>query len=236
MDTPYRLHYAPDNASLIIRLALEELGQPYETALVDRARQGQSAPGYLRLNPHGLIPVLETPDGPVFETGAILLWLADRHGRLAPPPDSAERAAFLKWLFFVSNTLHPALRLIFYPEKFVGHDKPAQARLRGHMPGEIAGHLDRIERAAGEGHDWLAGPVPSALDLYLAPVLRWLVLYPTPKGGAGWFRLGAWPRLHDMCLRLEGRDSARRAALAEGLGPAPFTAPVHPDPPEGSAT
>ena len=97
----YRLHYAPDNASLIIRLALEELELPYETVLVDRARTAQQSAEYLALNPNGLIPVLETPHGALFETGAILLWLADTEGKLAPPPESAARGNFLKWLFFV---------------------------------------------------------------------------------------------------------------------------------------
>ena len=80
----YVLHYAPDNASLIIRAALEVRGLPYATQLVDRGTQEQSTPAYRALNPNGLIPVLETPQGPVFETGAILLWLADTHGGLGP--------------------------------------------------------------------------------------------------------------------------------------------------------
>ena len=84
MSHRLRLHYAPDNASLCIRLALEELGLPYETVLVNRATHAQRSPAYLALNPNGLIPVLETPDGPLFETGAILLWLADTHGGLRP--------------------------------------------------------------------------------------------------------------------------------------------------------
>ena len=71
----YVIHYAPDNAVLIIRLALEQRGLPYHAQLVDRAAQAQRAPAYLALNPNGLIPVLETPQGPLFETAAILLWL-----------------------------------------------------------------------------------------------------------------------------------------------------------------
>jgi len=77
MNQPYRLHYAPDNASLIIRLALDEIGAPYEAVLVDRQAEAQKAPAYLAMNPAGLIPVLETPQGPMFETGAILLWLGE---------------------------------------------------------------------------------------------------------------------------------------------------------------
>ena len=90
MTSPYRLHYAPDNASLIIRLALEELGQPFETILIDRRGGALDTAAYRSLNPHGLIPVLETPDGPIFETGAILLWLADRHGALGPGPQAPD--------------------------------------------------------------------------------------------------------------------------------------------------
>lgn len=60
MTTAFRLHYAPDNASLIVRLTLEQLGLEYETVLVDRSRQGQRSAAYLQMNPNGLIPVLET--------------------------------------------------------------------------------------------------------------------------------------------------------------------------------
>ena len=69
MTAPYRLHYAPDNASMIVRLVLEALRQRYEVILVDRAMRGQNEPAYLALNPNGLIPTLETPDGSIFETG-----------------------------------------------------------------------------------------------------------------------------------------------------------------------
>ena len=82
----YVLHYAPDNASLIVRLALEEMGIAYRTVLVDRSRNEQRSAAYLRVNPTGLIPALETPEGPMWETGAILLWLSETHGALAPAP------------------------------------------------------------------------------------------------------------------------------------------------------
>ena len=108
MSTSLRLHYAPDNASLCVRLALAELGVDYQTVLVDRATRAQKSPDYLALNPNGLIPVLGTPDGPLFETGAILLWLADTYGELLPQP----RGHSLKWLFWLSNTLHAAERML----------------------------------------------------------------------------------------------------------------------------
>lgn len=235
MTKPYRLHYAPDNASLVIRLALEELGVAYETALVDRRTSAHKAPAFLALNPNGLIPALETPDGTIFETAAILLWLADRHGRLAPPHESPERGAFLKWLFFASNTLHAALRARFYPAQYVGEDPAAQVALRTHMKGEVSRQVSLLEAAAAERPEWLCGEAASALDLYLACLFRWAQIYPADEAPR-WFNLSHWPHLNGMASRLERCNSVRSAIHAEGLGEHPFTAPQHPIPPEGSAT
>ena len=71
------------------------------------------------------------------------------------------------------------------------------------------------------------------IGLYLGPALRWLALY--PAGETGWFDLGRWPVLQAMAQALETRASAVAAARAEGLGPAPFSAPMPADPPEGAA-
>ena len=69
----YVLHYAPDNASLIVRLVLTELNQPFETALVDRRVRAQDGAAYRALNPNGLIPALDRPGGAICEIGAILM-------------------------------------------------------------------------------------------------------------------------------------------------------------------
>jgi glutathione S-transferase len=233
MSGAYRLHYAPDNASLIVRLALEEVRAPYTTVLVDRRARAQKSPAYLALNPAGLIPVLETPDGALFETGAILLWLADRHGGLAPAPGDPARGALLKWLFYLSNTLHPAMRMIFYPDQYAGPDGAGQARLRAHMQAEAARHLTTLETASETRPDLFGAADPTVLGLYLGPALRWLALY--PAGETAWFDLARWPRLQALAQALETRASVQAAARAEGLGPRPFSAPLPADPPEGAA-
>lgn len=230
MTNACRLHYAPDNASLIIRLALEDLGVPHETVLVDRATGGQRTQSYLALNPNGLIPVLETPDGALFETGAILLWLADRHGRLAPAPGDAGRGDFLKWLFFLSNTVHSCLRMTFYPDQYVGEDGRAQSLLRGQMQARFAAYLEMLETRAAP---WFEADHPSVLDYYLACLMRWRALY--PEGARGGYDTRDWPRLQAMLERLQSGAPVRAASVAEGLGAAPFTAPAYPDPPEGRA-
>ncbi|UWQ91944.1 glutathione S-transferase family protein [Rhodobacteraceae bacterium M382] len=233
MTPTYRLHYAPDNASLVIRLALLELGQPFDTLVIDRRQRQQDSKGYRQLNPNGLIPVLETPDGPIFETAAILLWLADRHGALAPAPNSTGRASFLKWLFFASNTLHADLRQLFYAEKYIGPDADLQQALRTGMARRLDTHLRNLDNAAGT--DWLGADSPSVLDLYLACQMRWMALYPA-QHDRSWFNLDQYPALQAILMRLETRPSVHHAQEAEGLGPTPFTHPIHPTPPEGSAT
>lgn len=221
----YRLHTSPDTCALIVRLALEELGQPYEAVPIDRAAGALASAGYRRLAPTGLIPVLETVDGPIFETGAILLWLSERHGALAPAPGNASRAAFLKWLFFLSNTLHPDLSRLFHPARYIGPEPALQAELARHHVARINRHLALLDSLGMEERPgWLSGTQPSVTGYYLAVLLRWAALY--PEGGAGWFELAAFPYLQGLCERLERRPAALRSAEAEGLGPTPFSSPA----------
>ncbi len=229
----YVLDYAPDNASLIIRMALDHRGLPYRTQLVDRASQEQSSAAYRALNPNGLIPTLETPQGPLFETGAILLWLADTHGGLGPAPTDPARGAFLKWLFFTANTLHPCLRMLFYPAKYI--DAPHQAALRKGLQTQLQQGFATLDSFATQSGDWLSGSQPGVLDFYAAALLRWPALYPN-DADRSWFALANLPALQDLCARIETLPCTAALQKAEGLGDTPFTAPRRPTPPEGSAT
>ncbi|MEM6372456.1 MAG: glutathione S-transferase family protein [Pseudomonadota bacterium] len=220
----YVLHYAPDNASLVIRLALDTVSAPFETRLVDRASRAQDSAAYRTLNPNGLIPTLETPDGPLFETSAILLYLSEQHTGLMPEAGPA-RAAALKWLIWLGNTLHPSQRMMFYPHLYTSgdiEDVRAPTRTR------IAHLLQLLVHA--QDADWLEA-APNAPGCYLAPLLRWCTLY----GGKNWFDLAAYPRLMDFAARMQDTPAAQKAIAAEGLGPDPFTAPRAPNPPEGTA-
>ncbi|WP_108814617.1 glutathione S-transferase family protein [Loktanella sp. Alg231-35] len=227
MTAPLRLHYAPDNASLCVRLALAELDLPYDTVLVDRAMRAQKSANFLLLNPNGLIPVLETQHGPMFETAAIILWLAEQQGDLMPAPGTPERQYALQWMMWLANTLHPNLRMIFYPDQYIDGDTAA---LRQKAGARLIAHLDVL--SASETTPWLDDEAASAQACYLGPMLRWAALY---GGGTTWFDLQQWPRLHAFARRAEQRPATLNVAAAEGLGPTPFSAPSPCDPPEGSA-
>ena len=228
----YVLHYAPDNASLVVRLVLEELRLPYRTALVDRSVSAQHGADYRRVNPVGRIPALETPDGPMFETGAICLWLADRHrdaAHLSPDATDPARGSFLSWLFFLSNTVHAEMRTLFYPHLIAGNDPEHQAVASRQIQTSLTAHFDLLDRRCTWNEETL-----TVLDLYLAVLLRWPALYPV-AADRSWFDLARWPNLHALAQRIEMRDSARAAIRAEGLGPTPFSNPHPATPPEGSA-
>lgn len=228
MEQILRLHYAPDNASLCVRIALLEMGIPFQTALVDRSARAQKSAPFLAMNPNGLIPVLETSDGPMFETAAILLWLADREAALIPPQDSPARAHALQWLFWLSNTFHANLRMLFYPDQY-GADDPEN--LRESTRARLIAQLDLLD-AAQTAARWRDGDAPSIHGCYLAPMLRWCGLY---GGSTAWFDLQRWPNLHAFAQRTETRPAMIAAARAEGLGKTPISAPAACQPPEGHA-
>ena len=220
----YRLHYSPDTASLIVRLAVEELEQPCEARLIDRAAGELDSPAYRAMQPLGLIPAFETPDGPMFETAAILLYLADRHHRLAPAPADPARAAFLKWFFFISTNIHPTLLQLFYPERTAGPD--CRDAVLAHASARMRSYLQILDAmVARDAPAWLSAGQPSILGYYLGVLMRWLAT--NEPGHPSHFRSAEFPALHPVLAALEERPAARRAAQAESLGPTLFTAPAY---------
>jgi glutathione S-transferase len=173
------------------------------------------------VNPVGLIPALETDDGPIFETAAILLWLVDKTGKLGPTTTDPDRGAFLSWLFFTSNALHQAALAMFYPHRPAGEANTDAARAAAHD--QIIARLGLIETLiATQDPRWLSPHHPSVLGYYIGVLVRWLnMLPPAPYG----IDLKQFPHLHRVLAAHESRPAAQRIAADEGLGAKPFTQP-----------
>ena len=208
-----RLHYFPGNASLIPHLLLEELGEKFELLYVDRAASAQKSPGYLKLNPNGLIPVFEDGSLVLYETAAICLHLADTHpaARLAPAVGTAERAHFYKWLAWMTNTLQAALILYFYPERWMNEGNAAgAAELKAHAEAKIGAMLDQLEaQFAAHGKDWFLGADYGALDAYAFTLCRWTRGFARPARSL--------PRLGPYLERMLARPAVQRAIATEKL-------------------
>lgn len=210
----YILHSAPDSAALIVRLVLEEMGVPFETRAINRAAGELDSPAYRAMNPLGQFPAFQSPDGPIFETAAIVLYLSEKHG-LAPAPGSPDRAAFLKWLFFTSSNIHPTLLQMFYPERTAG---PANTdAVKAHARTKLATYLTILNDVAATNPAYLSDSQPTILGYYIAVLMRWI---------SGDFPSHQFPALHRVLAYLETRPAALTCAAAESLGPTIFTQPA----------
>ncbi len=219
----YVLHTMPDTAGVAVHLMLVEMGLPFTLHIVDRHNGERDGTAYRALHPLGLAPALDTPDGPIFETAVILLWLADRHGGMAPGPQDPDRAAFLKWLFFTSTNLHPTVMQLYYPDRWTGDPAAIPAFLRA-AADRLALFLDLLETAIAARPAWCSTDAPSALGVYLCVLLRWVGQF--EPGHPGALDLSAYPALMDLARALEQRPAARHVAEVEGLGPTIFSAPA----------
>jgi glutathione S-transferase len=218
----YVLHGVPDWGSQVVHMALAELGVPFRFNVVDSAAGGLTTPAYLALNPFARVPTLETPTGPVFETGAILLVLSERHGALAPPPGAPDRGAFLTWFTFVLNSLHPAAMTQLHPEQVAG--AAVQRAVADANHAALLCHLAALEKVAATGVWWLSPDHPSITSLYVAMLLRWIKAFPAYAAHA--IAARDYPALHAMARGLQARPALRAVLAAEGL-----TGPALSDPP-----
>ena len=149
-----------------VRWALEEVGQPYDVRLVSFAAMKQ--PAHLALHPFGQIPTYEDGDLALFESGAIVLQIAERHAGLLPA-DANARARAIAWMFAALGTVEPPIverEMTFYVER--GKDW-FEAR-RPILEERIHARLDQLSRRLGDS-DWLDGAF-SAGDLLMVTVLR----------------------------------------------------------------
>jgi len=205
-----KLHYHPSDASLMPHIFLQELGVPFQLELVDRSRNAQKSPAYLKLNPNGLIPVLEDGDLVVYETPAILLHLADTHPQsgLVPAVGTRERAHVYQWMVWMSNTLQANLVLYFYAERYVESAQVADFRAR--TEARIAPMLDQLE-ALLQSHSgpWLLGANYSAADCMAFVMCCWTRNMARPANSL--------PALNRYIHRMRQRPAVQRACATEQL-------------------
>lgn len=217
----YVLHGVPDWGSQVIHLALAELGVPFRFQRVDWKSGGLKTPAYLALNPFARVPTLETPDGPVFETGAILLYLAEHHAGLAPAPGDADRASFLTWFIFVVNSLHPTAMTLIHPEQPGGEAVEAAVAETTHAT--LLRQLAALEKVAASGVWWLSPRRPSITSLFVIMLLRWIKAFPAHAAQS--IASQGFPALHAMARGLESRPALRGVLKAEGLAGPAFSNP-----------
>ncbi|HRI49265.1 MAG TPA: glutathione S-transferase family protein [Pseudomonadota bacterium] len=183
-----------------VRWALEEVSQPYEVRLVSFSAMKE--PAHLALHPFGQIPTYEEGELALFETGAIVLHIAQHHAGLLPDDENA-RARAITWMFAAINTVEPPI-LELVTAKLLEGDKPWTAERLPLVADRVRSRLRQLAARLGDAH-WLDGAF-SAGDLMMVSVLLRL-----RASGL----LDEYPNLAAYVARGEARPAYKRAFAAQ---------------------
>jgi GST-like protein len=173
-----QLYSLPTPNGVKVSILLEELGLPYEPHLVRFETQDQMSPAFLSLNPNNKIPAILDPHGPggqplaLFESGAILVYLAEKTGRFIPQ-DAAARYECLQWVMFQMGGIGPMFGQLGFFHKFAGKDYEDK-RPRDRYVAESRRLLGVLDRHLA-GRDWMLGADYTIADIAIFPWVRNLV-------------------------------------------------------------
>src|SRR4028118_1504666 len=191
----------PMSRGRIIRWMLEEVGEPYETVLLDYGSTMKD-PDFLAVNPMGKVPAIKHGDTVVTEGAAICAYLADVFPQkgLAPPPGDKLRGPYYRWMFFAAGPVEAAVT-----GKSLGLLAPEdKAAMAGY--GTFDATMMALERAVSQG-DYICGDQFTAADVYVGSQIGWGLMFGT---------IDKRPAFTDYVGRLASRPAAVRARGADG--------------------
>jgi GSH-dependent disulfide-bond oxidoreductase len=211
-----QLYSLPTPNGMKASIALEEMEIPYDPHFVDFGQADQETPEFLSLNPNNKIPAIIDPNGPdgvpmgLFESGAILIYLADKAGKLLPK-DGAKRHETIQWLMWQMGGIGPMFGQLGFFHKFAGAEFEDKRPLQRYI--DEAVRLLEVLDGQLAGRDWVTGEY-SIADIAIAPWLGSLVGF----YGAG--DLVLWDDLENVPAYLERFND--RPAVKRGMAsPAP---------------
>ncbi len=173
-----QLYSLPTPNGVKVSIMLEEIGLPYEVHLVDFNKDDQKTPEFLSLNPNGKIPAIIDPNGPagtplpLFESGAILQYLAEKSGRLLPA-DPACRWQTIQWLHFQMGGIGPMFGQVGFFHKFAGKDISDKRPLERYVS-ESKRLLNVIEQRL-DGRQWIMDDEYTIADISMLGWVRNLI-------------------------------------------------------------
>jgi GST-like protein len=208
-----QLYSLPTPNGVKVSIMLEETGLPYEPHLVSFADNEQLSPEFLSLNPNNKIPAILDPHGPdgqplaLFESGAILLYLAEKTGRLIPE-DAAGRYQAIQWLMWQMGGIGPMFGQVGFFHKFAGKDYQDK-RPRDRYVEEAKRLLGVLEQRL-DGRRWIMGDAYSIADIATLPWVRNLI---------GFYEAGELVQIERFPQVLRALDTfLSRPAVIRGLG------------------
>ena len=208
-----QLYSLPTPNGVKVSIFLEETGLAYEPHLVDFASNDQLTPEFISLNPNNKIPAILDPNGPggtplaLFESGAILLYLAEKTGQLLPT-DPAARYETIQWLMFQMGGIGPMFGQLGFFHKFAGKDYQDK-RPRDRYAAESKRLLAVLNQRL-TGRDWMMGSEYTIADIAIFPWVGNLIGF---YGAGDLVGIADFPALTRVLAAFQARP-----AVARGLG------------------
>ena len=208
-----QLYSLPTPNGVKVSIALEEIGLPYEPHLVRFDSNDQLSPEFLSLNPNNKIPAIIDPNGPggrplaLFESGAILIYLAEKSGQLMPA-DAAGRYETIQWLMFQMGGIGPMFGQLGFFHKFAGKDYEDK-RPRDRYVAESKRLLGVLDKRL-EGRAWIMGDTYSIADIATFPWVNNLIGF---YGAGDIVGIADFPQVRRVLAAFVARP-----AVVKGLG------------------
>ena len=203
-----KLYYLAGSCALAPHIALEASGLPYQAVRIERGKQAD--PEYLAVNPLGRVPALVTAShGTITEVPAVLSFIADAapDQRLLAPAGASEHYETLRWLAYLSSTVHPAFGRLWRAERFTT-EAGCTSTVERAAAEQIAIEFRHVDRAIA-GKSFAVGMTISIADFYLFVFGRWgLRLTPGTR---------EFPNLHRHTMTIAELDATRRAMTQQGI-------------------
>ncbi len=205
----YHLYAHKNSYAMTTHLMLEELGIDYEVTWFNVHKEEEFPSDFLELNANARVPVLITPEGPVYESAATMMLLSEAHGhRFMPAENGRQRHLALQWLFYLMSTFQPEVLIQFHPERYFPDDKKLSDALLQASLRELEKFWKVIDDALAVGPYFL-GSEYSICDMLFVMQAIWTENQPED--------LAAYPNTVRLMRKAFERPAVQRVMQTHGI-------------------
>jgi glutathione S-transferase len=207
--TDYHLYAHKNSYAMTTQLLLEELGIDYDVTWFNVHKPEEFPDDFVRLNPNAKVPLLITPDGPIYESAATMMYLSEQHdGQFMPAVNNPLRGPFLQWMFYLMSTFQPEVLIQFNSERYFPREVSMQQALKSASLRELETLWRIIDDALKPG-PWFLGERYSLCDMLFLMQAIWVENQPA--------ELAQFPNAVNMMRDAFKRPAVERVIAAHGI-------------------
>jgi len=205
----YHLYMHRNSYAMSTHLLLEELGIDYAVTWFNVHKPEEFPADFLQLNPNARVPLLITPDGPIYESAATMMYLSEQHdGQFMPAVNNPLRGQFLQWMFYLMSTFQPEVLIQFNAERYFPEEVSMQQALKSASLRELETLWHIIDDALKPG-PWFLGEKYSLCDMLFLMQAIWVENQPV--------ELAQFPHAVNMMRSAFKRSAVEQVLIAHGI-------------------